>query len=269
MGFANDSGYTPATIDQLMLVVMNNVNTEFGTSYTSDTFLGTNFYKFFYALVQELQANEVKTSEIFLKLQDYFDLTNAAIDRPVVTNPGLAALFKTNGYIASIKPITDTDAGKLFVCVDVNTGDSNFAAEKLAINTLIMNSSVAGAVSQGAQTSAIVLSNGQTFTFKFDVPTVTNIHMRVTTTLSENNEFVIIDPTTQKQTILANVAAKYRLGLDFEPQRYYTVVDAPWAASVLVEYSIDGGSTYISSIAELAYNVKYALTLANLTLIED
>jgi len=49
------------------------VNTQFGQSYTMDTFIGTNLYKYFYALAQLLQENEVKTSEIFLKLQQYFN----------------------------------------------------------------------------------------------------------------------------------------------------------------------------------------------------
>ena len=38
--------------------------------------IGTNFYKYFYALAQRIQTNEIKTSEIFLKLQDYFKYTN-------------------------------------------------------------------------------------------------------------------------------------------------------------------------------------------------
>lgn len=269
MGFASTSGYTPATINSLMLLVMANVNTQFGTTYTSDNFTGTNFYKYFYALIQELQANEVKTSEIFLSLQDYFAVTNEKISRPAVTNPGLIAILEAAGYTASIKNIGDTDAGKLFVCVDTDSGAPTYAATKLAINTIISNSSVAGAVSQGSETSTIVLSNGQSFTFKFALPSVTNLKVRVTTVLSENNEFVIASPEDQKATILANIAAKYRLGLDFEPQRYYTVVDAPWASSILFEYSLDGGSTYISIVTELAYNALYRIALADLTLIED
>ena len=33
---------------------------------------GTNFYKYFYALMQRLQENEIRTSEIVLKIQQYF-----------------------------------------------------------------------------------------------------------------------------------------------------------------------------------------------------
>ena len=70
MSFASDAGYIPLSIESLMGIVRENVNTQFGTSYTETTFQGTNFYKYFYALVQRLQENEVKTSEIFLRLQE-------------------------------------------------------------------------------------------------------------------------------------------------------------------------------------------------------
>ncbi len=58
MSFAQDTGYLPNTIEQLMSSVRVNVNTQFGTTYDEVTFLGTNFYKYFYALIQRLQQNE-------------------------------------------------------------------------------------------------------------------------------------------------------------------------------------------------------------------
>ncbi len=89
MGFAQETGYIPTDIATIMDDIMENVNTQFGTSYTSETFVGTNFYKFCYAIAQKMQENEIKTSEIFQKLQEYISVTNEAISRPVTTNPGL------------------------------------------------------------------------------------------------------------------------------------------------------------------------------------
>jgi hypothetical protein len=149
MGFSSDNGYVPTNIDTMMLSVMNNVNTQFGTTYTVETFVGSNFYKYFYALIQLLQESEVKTSEIFLKLQDYFAVTNERISRPVVTAPGIIEKLESEGYTASVKPAADADAGKIYVCVDVDDAADDYAATKLEINTIIKNSIAAGIVSQG------------------------------------------------------------------------------------------------------------------------
>jgi hypothetical protein len=122
MGFAQENGYTPSSFQTLMSIVMDGVNTQFNTSYTTDNFVGSNHYKFFYGLIQELQKNDVKTSEIFQKLQDYFATTNERISRPVNTNPGLIEKLESEGYISSVKPMIEEDAGKIHVCVDVDDG---------------------------------------------------------------------------------------------------------------------------------------------------
>jgi hypothetical protein len=123
MGYANETGYVPTDIDTIMSSLVVNINDQFGTSYTNETFVGTNLYKYFYALAQRLQESEVKTAEIFQKLQQYFIITNERISRPVVTNPGLIEKLESEGYIASIKPMIDDDAALLHGRVDVD-GDA-------------------------------------------------------------------------------------------------------------------------------------------------
>lgn len=266
MGFAQESGYTPTTIQTMMISVMNNVNTQFGTAYTEETFLGTNFYKYFYALIQKLQENEVKTSEIFTKLMDYFAVTNERISRPAVTAPGLIEKLAGEGYTASVKAPIDADAGKAYICVDVDETADDYADTKLEINTLIMESVAAGVVTQGTESSSIVLSNGQAFDFKYDLPDREEPDLRLTITLSENNQFVVKSPEEVKQILMDNIAAKYALGKNFEPQRYFTIIDAPWAESVLLEYDIGGG--FVSAVFDAAYDDLFVIDLANITLIE-
>src|SRR5688500_784051 len=123
MGYSQENGYVPTDIDAIMRIFMGNINTQFGTTFTAETFEGTNFYKYFYAIAQKLQENEVKTSEIFIKLQEYFDVTNERISRPVVTNPGIIEELEDAGYITSVKPMIEADAGKINICVDVDDGD--------------------------------------------------------------------------------------------------------------------------------------------------
>jgi hypothetical protein len=277
MGFSQDEGYVPLTVAELMAYVMDNVNTQFSTTYTEETFIGSNHYKFYYALIQRLQESEIKTSEIFLKLQQYFALTNERISRPVVTPPGLIEKFESEGFLCSVKPMIDADAGKVYVCVDKtqdNPGDDwedsdDYADEKLAACTLIKDSVAAGVVSQGSESETIVLTNGQSFDFKFVLPTRVDILVRLTVTLSENNQVAIDDPETQKQRLLDNINERYSLGKNFEPNRYFNVTDdAPWAESVLLEWSDDAGSNYYDTVYDADYDDFFRVLLENIELVE-
>ena len=399
MGYAQESGYTPTDINTIMTSIMNNINTQFGLdpAYTMETFEGTNAYKYFYALAQRAQENEIKTSEIFLKLQGYFDLINARISRPVVTSPGIIEKLLTEGYVASVKPMIDADAGKINVCIDVDDGvhaegfftitsyanlvsgtddsvgvgattftaqtgsvtpggttfqaatsneatavslaaqinahatagalvkarvvgakvllralqggsagnsialaytdnDTNVGATKSGtaltggedfegedsetyadvkeeLCTLLSQITVAGAVTQGTQSESIVLSNGQSFDFKYHLPNLLTVHLKLTITLSENNQVVISSPDDIKTSLITNINAKYQLGKNFEPQRYFSVVDAPWAASVLLEYSFNYDTvaetgTWSSAIYDADYRDLLDIKLANVILVE-
>jgi len=278
MGFSSESGYTPTSVTAMMTSVMNNINEQFGTTYTYETFVGTNLYKYFYALIQRLQENEVKTSEIFLKLQQYFTITNEKIARPVVTNPGLIEILETNGYIASVKKPLDEDAGKIFICVDkidpddvdTNWEDSDdYATDKLAVCNIIKDSTVAGAVTQGSESETIALTNGQSFDFKYALPNRIQVHLRLTITLSENNEVLVGDPDDVKLALLANVRARYAQGKDFEPQKYWAISDSPWASQVLLEWSDDDEDTYQSTVFMADFDDKFDVKLERIHLVEE
>jgi len=119
MSFSTDQGYIPLAIDELMEIVRVNINTQFSTNFTQDEFIGSGHYKNMYALVQRLQENEVKASEIVLKLQQYFIVTNEMIQRPKTTHPGIIDVLEEAGYVASTKAPEVGDAGKVYVCVDL------------------------------------------------------------------------------------------------------------------------------------------------------
>jgi hypothetical protein len=269
MGYANESGYTPQTIDQIMEAFRTAINTQFGTTYTTESFVGTNFYKYFYALAQRVQENEVKTSEIFAKLQDYFNETNETISRPVVTNPGLIEALSNAGYVASVKPMVVGDAGQINICVDVDDGADDYATTKLAICELIKDSTVAGCVTQGAESESITLSNGQSFDFKYHLPDRIEVDLKLTITTSENNQSVIKDPEDIKSDLISNIQARYKLGKNFEPQKYYDLDDAPWASDVLLEWSDDSGSNWYSTVYDADFDELFDYALERLTLVEN
>ncbi len=267
MSFAQDTGYLPNTVAQLMAIVRENVNTQFGTTYDEETFLGTNFYKYFYALIQRLQENEVKASEIFLRMQEYFDITNEEITRPNTTHPGIIDYFSAAGYLASTKQPADADAGKLYIAVDVDSGHDDYDDQKLEICTILKDCVVAGVVTQGDQVEAISLPNGQSFDFKFALPDEHPILLRLTLGISGDNQFTIDSDVDVAQRLAANIAAKYRLGLDFEPQRYFSVVDAPWAATVLLEYSLDAGMNYTDDVYEANFDDKLTFDVSDIEVV--
>lgn len=268
MGYSNENGYTAASIQTIMTEIMTGINAQFGTSYTYETFVGTNFYKYFYALAQRVQKNEVKLAEIFLKLQQYFEITNESIQRPVATPPGIIEAFSREGWIASVKKMIDADAGKISVCVDVDETGDDYAAEKLEICNIIKDSVAAGIVSQGTETEAIVLTNGQSFDFKFHLPNRIEVLLRLTLTLSENNQEVILPNDDVKQLLISNISARYSLGKNFEPQKYFGVTDAPWCSEVLLEWSDDAGSSWQSTVFDAEFDDLFDFGLEDITLIE-
>jgi hypothetical protein len=402
MGYAQETGYVPADINTIMSQIMTNINTQFQLDppYTMETFVGTNAYKYFYALAQKHQENEVKTSEIFQKLQTYFDQINARISRPVVTNPGIIEKLETEGYIASVKQMIEADAGKINICVDADdgiraegdieitsyanlvdgtddtitvgataftaqtgaaalgaatfqaatsnaataeslatqinahavagllvraqaigvmvyltarhggdagnsialayaqlgTGDGatvsgafltggednegddenpNYDEIRLALCTLISQITVAGAVTIGTEVESIVLSNGQSFDFKFNLPNRIQTTLRLTLTLSENNQLLVGSPDVVKEDLLSKVLARYRLGRNFEPQRYFAQSDAPWTSQVLLEWSHNydpddaGSATWSNEIYDANYDDLFELSLDNIILVEE
>lgn len=391
MSFSSGAGYIPTPIDDMMDVIRQNINTQFSTSYTVDTFLGTNFYKYFYALIQKLQENEVKTSEIFLRMQEYFNITNELIQRPNTTHPGIYDYFHSKGYFVSTKPPEDADAGKAFICVDLEdnhsrgkvtitnfanlvsgtddsvtigatvftaqagsatlgtgtfqsvtsnsvtavslaaqinahatagalvealaigavvwiralaggsagnsialaytdhdsnvgatvsgatltggraleTGEQDYDVVKMLVAAIVKDCVVAGVISQGSEVETLTLTNNQSFDFKFNLPRKIPILLRLTTTLSENNQFSIGSPDDTKLLLFNNINARYRLGKNFEPQRYFSVVDAPWAAMVELEWSSDNGSNYFDTIFDAEYDEIFTFELTDIEIVEE
>lgn len=239
MSYSSENGYIPLSIDEMMEVIRVNVNAQFNTTYTQETFLGTNYYKYFYAMIQRAQQNEVKTAEIFQKIQNYFGITNEKLQRPNTTPPGLIDYFGDRSYLVSVKKPIDEDAGKLSICVDVDDGDEDYEETKLEICNLVNDCCVGGVVSQGTEVESITLSNGQAFDFKFNLPDRIPVALRLTLVTSDNNEYTIASPVVTKQKLFDNIKARYKLGKNFEPQRYFSVSDAPWAATILLEWTDD------------------------------
>lgn len=273
MSYSQENGYTPKTFDQIMEDFRVGVNAQFGTTYTTDTFIGTGWYKYFYSIAQMVQQNEIKTSEVFLKVSEYINLKNEAIQRPSVSNPGIVDSFKDKGWIASVKKNLLADAGTVSICVLVDntitdpTDPNYYPTKKLEINTYIKDFIAAGMISQGTETNSIVLSNGQSFDFKFYLPNKIPVLLKLTCTMSVNNLLFVPNDETLRQTVFDNIASRYRLGWNFEPQRYFTLGDALWAGSVKLEWSSNGGTTWNSTIYTADFKDLFTFALSDIQVV--
>lgn len=267
MSFTSESGYVPVSITEIMNFVRQKVNEVFGTDYTAENFVGSNWYKYCYVIAQRMQEDEVKTSEIFSKLQQYIALTNERIQRPSVSYPGLVDSFAANGYIAAVKQNEVGDAGTISIAVDVDGDDPDYADIKLEICTLIKDFVAAGTVTLGDETESIVLSNGQSFDFKYTLPDETPIILRLTIAVSENNQQLIPSDEDIRDLLWTRLNSMYKLGLNFEPQRYFTLADAPYAATVLLEWSDDDGENWHDEVFDAAFDDKLTFNLEDLAVI--
>lgn len=161
----------------------------------------------------------------------------------------------------------DTNVGATVSGATLSGGDPDFDAVREEICELIKDSVPAGIVTQGDQVQSITLSNDQSFDFKFNLPTRITTLLRLTITVSDNNQYAILSDSDVAELLLENLTARYRLGLDFEPQRYFSILDAPWAASVLLEWSINDGADYYSTVNDLEYNELMEVALADIEVV--
>jgi len=267
MSFASDNGYTPTTFRVLMELIMVELNAQFDTGYTYDTFEASNHYKYYYAIAQRVLENENKTAEIFSKLQNYISITNEKIQRPSVSMPGLIEAFESRGYEISVAPTSAETAGNIFIAVNVDDEDPDYPAMKLEIATLIKDFVAAGLVSNGTEVETIVLSNGQSFDFKFYLPTPVPLTFRLTVQVSDNFSGIVLSDEALRNLLYANFSARYRMGWDLEPQRYMTQVDLPWAAEIKVDWSNDDGETWSGEVIDLSYSSLVTFGLEDITVV--
>lgn len=267
MSFSSENGYIPVTFSNVMEAIRLNINIQFGTTFTIETFVGTNWYKYFYTLVQRVLQSETKTAEIFEKLKQYISTTNQSIQRPSVSIPGLIDSFESYDYVASVKKNLIGDAGTISICVDTDEDADDYPDVKLEICNLIKHFVVAGMVSLGTETESIVLSNGQSFDFSFYLPDYTPVVLRLTLNVSDNQLVTLPTDEQIRGALNDNINARYRLGWDFEPQRYYTMVDVPWAATILLEWSDDDGANWHSTVFEAGFRDLFTFGLEDITVV--
>lgn len=254
MAFNLENGFIPDSFDDLMNSFIIGVNRQFGTEYTSESFVGSNFYKYYYAIAQEVMAAQINFAEAYSKLQDYIRATNKKLTMFKTPTDWLIGVFKESGYDISVKPTELEDAGTLSVCVDVDKTLEDFAESKAEILNILKTYTAAGIYFYGDQLGTITASNGQQLPFAFFLAERLGIELRLTLKISKNTKVLVDSVPKIKEKLLKNLSDSYALGRDFEPDTYFTTAtDAPYAAQVLLEWRKLGEDIYRQDI----YNADF------------
>lgn len=267
MAFDLTNGYQPRTFEQILQAFVDEINEQFSTDYDTTTIIGTEFYKFFYAGAQLVMQSEAQTAEISAKMTDYIRTANEKINLPKSTIDGFTqGLLRPVsegglGLVSTIKDITDpAEAGHLFLIVDADDEADDYEDIKQAIINKMAAWLTIGLYYEGSETGSKMAINGQTFDYAFDLPTPVDVLVRITVTVSANAKTPVLNENQIREIFNTNFAALYRLGLNFEPEKYLEIArDLPFASDILLEYS-EETDVWVSAPRTMAYNEKINIT---------
>jgi len=263
MPFDLTNGYQPRTFDEIKAEMLAEINDQFGTTYDEETIIGTDHYKFFYGGIQLVMQAEAYTAEITAKMTDYIRTANENINLPKSTIDGFTqGILRDLQLNSTIKEITDpAEAGYMFLVVDVDDEAEDYEDTKQEIINRMHNWLTTGLYYNGTEEGTKTAINGQVFTYKYALPTLVDVLVRITVTISPNANTPILNENQIREKFNTNFAALYRLGLDFEPEKYLEISrDLPFASNILLEYSEDAGSTWDDEPRAMPYDEKINIT---------
>ena len=268
MAYDRSQGYMPRTAGDIMESLRVRTNEYLGTNYTMQEFEGTNIYKVAYPLMQEIMQSENNLSMIFSKYADYISEVNQSINAPAVVRDSIIRKINELGVDCSLKQLDPAEAGNIFLCCDLNPADDNYSYLVDRIGNIMLENISAGTVSNGSVSINKQLENGQVETFKFELPTKTAILLKLTLQISRNNDQYIPTDSETKEILLNNLNKYYKLGNDFEPEKYAEINrDFPCCSEVILEYSLDNGTTWTDAVAQLSYDTKYTVNSGDITIV--
>lgn len=108
--------------------------------------------------------------------------------------------------------------------------------------------------------------NGQALPYCFFVPEESTMDIRITVTRSRESLAFQLNTAQIEQLFVKNFNERYSLGKDFEGSVYLNVNDIAGASEVLVEWSIDNGANWSSSIRDMDFDQK--IVLDEITIVE-
>lgn len=276
MSFDVINGFEKQSFDDILAIMTNAINEQFGTDYTTDTIVGSNHFKFFYGGLQLRMECDNKIAELGNKVIDYIRTINETISQPVSSPDGTIRYFKDNlGLTISLKPITDpSEAGMPAVCVDIDPTSTTFDSTKQQIWDALRLTQTEGlywfnpsttpsAREYRGDSSAL---NGQALPYSFFVPEEVTTDIKITVIRSRESLAFQLNTAQIEELFRQNFAERYSLGKDFEGSTYLNVSDIDGTSSVIVEWSTDSGANWSASVKDMDFDEK--IILGNITVVE-
>lgn len=262
MSFSVVNGYSPRSYETILADCVAVVNQEFGTSYTSQTFVGTNLWKYLYATIQGMMTIENNISELGVKLQDYIRTQNEELIIHRSSVDGFMQVMEDElNIISSLKPCeSDADAGEIYLAVDIDSEGADYADKKQQIFNLMHKYLTAGLHYNGTETGTVTATNGQVFNYAYELKSEKALKIKIQVRVSENNNLFVETTNNIKEKFLENFSNLYRLGFDFEPQQYLNISrDLPFASEIKIQYSTNSGSSWATEVLESDYKTKFII----------
>jgi len=260
MSFSLINGFEPRKFDEILLALVQAVNAQFESNYTTESIVGTNIYKAFYGGIQEIMTSENYTAEIAAFMGDYIRTSNEKINLPKSTADGFIQAIKDEMDLdVSLKPITQAaDAGKLNIALDIDDTTDDYEVRKQTFFNKCHAYLTAGLYYSGGEQGSVVALNGQEFDYAFKLPAPVEVQVRIAVGISTTGRNFVMNENQIRDLFVANFKKMYRLGFAFEPERYLSTRDLPFAADVKVEWSIDD-ITWQTVVMASAYDEKVTL----------
>lgn len=263
MSYNVHNGYAPRNYDEILETCISIVNEQFGYDYTPQTFVGTNLWKYIYAIIQEIMTVENNIAELSAKLQDYIRTQNEALIIPRSSPDGITEILKDElGLEASVKPTESEDAGYIYMAVDVDNTAEDYSETKSKIINLLAKHMGAGLFYNGTESGYVTEMNGQQFEYAYKLPQAVPLTVKIQIKVSDNTVNFVETPTIIKEKFIENFKKFYRLGYDFEPSIYLCRDDLDFASEIKVSY-LSGGS-YTSEIYQADYDEKIIIEPDNI-----
>lgn len=260
MSYSVTNGYSPQSYTALLEKVVEGINEQFGTDFTTDSIVGTNWWKYFYTAIQLVMEAENNTAQLSAKMQDYIRTQNEELIEPRGTPNGLMKAFENElNIIASVKPTEQADAGHLYLAVDVDEFAEDYSIVKQKIFDLLSRTVDAGVYFEGAEQGTVTALNGQQFDYAFDLPSPVALKIKIDVYVTENKDLFIETTNSIKDKFLSNFNKLYRLGYDFEPQQFLNIErDLPFASEINIQYSTDGVE-WKTDVLSSIYDEKFTI----------
>ena len=265
--FSTENGFTPRTFDDVMETLRLSFSQQFGVDYSAEVFKGTNFYKFCYRVAQSILEQDILAQNIYEYYLNYVQDKNFKINTPIGSYDFLIDKFNLITIEVGFASVTQDNAGTIQMAVNLTGTEDNYVDLKDSIGNIFRDFTVAGTNFVGDETIDRNLSNGQVVTYRYELAERIPAILRCTFTISENNQAYVMTEDEVKQTILDNLTQKYRIGMDFEPQRYANATLFPFAATVLLEWSTNNGVNWSSDVNPLNYNQRFIITVDDITIV--